>query len=70
MELREYFFKNYIKITQFAKKIGYSHFYLYDIVAYRRSIGKKLGALLINESRGEFSQADVDEHNAKVKKNA
>lgn len=67
MELREYLAKKNQRIVDFADEIGYTNIYLYKVMGYQCTIGKKLAKLLLYVTNGEVTQADIDTHNERVK---
>ncbi len=59
MELREYLFRQRLKISDFAKKLGYGRTYINEIVNGTKKPGKHLARQIERETEGQVKAEDL-----------
>ena len=59
MELREYLFRKRLKISDFAKEIGYGRTYVNEIVNRTKKPGKHLARQIEQATNGEVKAEDL-----------
>lgn len=68
MQLREWLFKNRITGSEFAKRLDFSRGHLYNYMAGRYRISKKLAKYIEEETNGEVTAKEALKYNPKEKK--
>ncbi len=59
MELREYLFRNYLTVIDFAKQINHSRTYLSLIVGGHKIPSRKLAKIIQDATKGEVTAEEI-----------